>query len=76
MSKRAVSLALASLVVLTALPVHGADAPADVDLVQAREAFRAAYPEVERGNWAPAARQAAVLEPYMLWPDLRAASSS
>lgn len=73
MFKRAVSLALASLIVFTALPVSGADAPADVDLEQAREAFRAAYPEVERGNWAPAARQAAVLEPYMLWPDLRAA---
>jgi soluble lytic murein transglycosylase len=73
MSKRAVSLALASLVVFTALPVSGADAPADADLAQAREAFRAAYPEVERGNWAPAARHAAILEPYVLWPDIRAA---
>ena len=68
MSKRAVSLALAALVVFTAQPVSGAD----VDLAQAREAFRVAYPEVERGNWAAAARHQDVLESYVLWPDLRA----
>jgi soluble lytic murein transglycosylase len=72
MSKRAVSLALASLVLLVAAPAPGADVPSASGLEQARTAFRAAYPEVERGNWQIAADNAALLESYVLWPDLRA----
>jgi soluble lytic murein transglycosylase len=72
MSKRAVSLALASLVLFAVAPLRGADAPPAGELERARAAFRAAYPEVERGNWQAAAENAALLEAYVLWPDLRA----
>lgn len=47
----------------------GDDAPFE----QARTAFRAVYPVVERGDWSAAAQQETVLRPYVLWPDLRAA---
>lgn len=50
-------------------------APADgsVEFDTARAAFRAAWPLAELGDWTAAQRDAAVLEPYLLWPDLRAA---
>lgn len=41
-------------------------------LEEQRAAFRAAYPAAERGDWAPVAQQRAVLQDYVLWPDLRA----
>lgn len=72
MFKRAASLALTSLVLLSVAAARGADAPSAGELAQARAAFRAAYPEVERGNWQAAAENAALLENYILWPDLRA----
>lgn len=40
---------------------------------QQREAFREAYAAAELGDWQPAADNAALLEDYVLWPDLRAA---
>lgn len=41
-------------------------------LEEQRAAFRDVYPAAERGDWAPVERQRAVLEDYVLWPDLRA----
>lgn len=38
-----------------------------------RQAFREAYAAAELGDWAPAAARRDLLEPYVLWPDLRAA---
>ena len=73
MSNRAVSLALFSLVAFAAPQLPAAESLSGPDLVAARAAFRAAYPEVERGNWAPAGAEQALLSRYVLWPDLRAA---
>jgi len=42
-------------------------------LSEQRAAFRAVYPAAVRGNWAPAAAQASLLERYILWPDIRGA---
>ena len=75
MTKRAVTLALVSLAITSASSVLAADdAPLnDDDIERSRAAFRAVYPDVELGNWAPAAAELADLEQYVLWPDLRAA---
>lgn len=49
-------------------------APPAEDAQEARRAaFREAYAAAELGEWAPAAANAALLEDYVLWPDLRAA---
>lgn len=46
---------------------------ADVDSLDAkRAAFRAAWPEVERGNWEALREHEQLLGDYVLWPDLRA----
>ncbi|HEX2139579.1 MAG TPA: transglycosylase SLT domain-containing protein [Woeseiaceae bacterium] len=45
----------------------------DAVLDARREAFRAVYPAVERGDWRPAAERQSLLEGYVLWPDLKAA---
>jgi len=37
-----------------------------------RAAFRAVYPEAERGNWQPVLQYEQMLKDYVLWPDLRA----
>ena len=42
-------------------------------LEQQRAAFREAYAAAELGDWRPAADNEALLEKYVLWPDLRAA---
>jgi soluble lytic murein transglycosylase len=42
------------------------------DFEQSRTVFRAVYPVVERGDWSSAAEHEALLENYVLWPDLRA----
>lgn len=42
-------------------------------IVQQREAFRAIYADVELGNWQLALDNKALLEDYVLWPDLQAA---
>lgn len=42
------------------------------DAAEQRAAFRAAHAVAERGDWTEAEKHAAVLEPYVLWPDLRA----
>lgn len=48
-------------------------ATADDDLEASRAAFREAYPAAERGEWQPVEERRALLENYVLWPDLRAA---
>ena len=75
MSRRAVCLALVSLVVGTGVAVRAADRPVadEAELEQTRATFRAVYPAVERGDWAMAAGEEARLRAYVLWPDLRAA---
>lgn len=50
----------------------GSAAPAS-DLDASRQAFRDAYAAAERGDWQPALAHRAVLEEYVLWPDLRGA---
>jgi len=45
----------------------------DDRLERQREAFRSIYPEVERGNWSATEPHRALLEDYVLWPDLEGA---
>jgi soluble lytic murein transglycosylase len=74
MSNRARSLALATLAFIHTTAVYSADVP-DIDkprLEQQRSAFRAVFPDVERGDWQPVAPHEDQLENYVLWPDLRA----
>ena len=56
-------------------PAAAADsiAASDSTLEAQRSAFRAVYPEVERGNWDPVVQDEALLRNYVLWPDLQAA---
>jgi soluble lytic murein transglycosylase len=42
------------------------------DIEKQRAAFRAIYPEAERGNWQPVLQYEQMLKSYVLWPDLRA----
>ena len=42
------------------------------DIALQRAAFRAIYPEVERGNWQPVLQYERLLRGYVLWLDLRA----
>jgi soluble lytic murein transglycosylase len=42
------------------------------DIERKRAAFRAVYPEAERGNWEPVRKHERLLRKYVLWPDLRA----
>jgi soluble lytic murein transglycosylase len=42
------------------------------DIEKQRAAFRAVYPEAERGNWQPVLQYEQMLRRYLLWPDLRA----
>ena len=74
MSNRARSLALATLAFIHAATAIAADIPDTNDsrLLQQRKTFRAVFPDVELGNWQPAARYENQLEDYVLWPDLRA----
>lgn len=62
-------LLLAVIAVVVAAPPAQADASRE----EQRQAFRDAYAEAERGNWATAERHRDRLENYVLWPDLRAA---
>ena len=50
------------------------DAPSaeSYDIEKQRAAFRAVYPEAERGNWQPVLQYEQMLRRYVLWPDLRA----
>ena len=49
---------------------------AAANIEQQRELFKSVYKAVERGNWSPvdglSASERALLERYVLWPDLRA----
>jgi soluble lytic murein transglycosylase len=74
MSNRAKSLALATLAIIYAATAIAADIPDTDDsrLLQQRKTFRAVFPDVELGDWQPAARYENQLEDYVLWPDLRA----
>ena len=38
-----------------------------------RRVFREVYPQAELGNWRPAAENDALLQQYVLWPELRSA---
>ncbi len=73
MSKRAVSLALVSLVIGASFAAADDRVRDDQQFVEWRETFRTVRPEVERGNWTPAEQERPALENYVLWPDLRAA---
>ncbi|MDH4072167.1 MAG: transglycosylase SLT domain-containing protein [Gammaproteobacteria bacterium] len=74
MQRRLTFITLALLALALARAACGADLPGDGrELEPARAAFRAAWPVAERGDWSAAEQDGAVLEPYLLWPDLRAA---
>jgi soluble lytic murein transglycosylase len=60
------------------LAIAPCDGPAatdsnDTEIGKQRAAFRAIYPEVERGNWQPVLSHEQMLRDYVLWPDLKAA---
>jgi soluble lytic murein transglycosylase len=67
---------VAGAVAALGLMFHAAALASD-DADQQRELFRQVYPEIERGNWDAvddlSAGQRALLQEYVLWPDLRAA---
>jgi soluble lytic murein transglycosylase len=73
MSNRVVVLAAVSALAIVGLaePVRADDEASLFE--KQREAFRAVYPEVERGNWQVVQAQRDLLERYVLWPDLRTA---
>ena len=72
MSKRAVSLALVSLVIGTPSAFADDAVHGDQQFVEWRESFRAVHPRAELGDWGPAEAERRALESYVLWPDLRA----
>ncbi|NNF41061.1 MAG: transglycosylase SLT domain-containing protein [Woeseiaceae bacterium] len=72
MSNRAVSLALVSLVLSSSLALADDAIIDEQQLSGWRDTFRAVLPDVERGNWSPVEKHGALLENYVLWPDLRA----
>jgi soluble lytic murein transglycosylase len=72
MSKRAVSLALVSLLIGSSFAVADDLVRDDQQYIEWRETFRSVHPLVELGDWAPAERERQTLEHYVLWPDLRA----
>ena len=55
MSKRAVSLALVSFTLSSSLAVADDAIYDEQQLAEWRDTFRAVLPDVERGNWSPAA---------------------
>ena len=57
---------------LAAAPCEVPAATDPHDTEKQRTAFRAVYPEVERGNWQPVLQYEQMLRDYILWPDLRA----
>jgi soluble lytic murein transglycosylase len=59
--------------VLATLACGAVGAESVTVLEQQRAAFRDAYAAAELGNWEPAAERRALLQKYVLWPDLRAA---
>ena len=73
MSKRAVSLALVSLVIGTPSALADDRFHDDQQFVDWRESFRAVHPSAELGDWGPAEARRQQLEDYVLWPDLEAA---
>lgn len=65
---------LNTVIAAAALAGLAVDAFADDfnDIEQRRAAFRAVYPDVERGNWQPVLQYEKILRDYILWPDLEA----
>jgi soluble lytic murein transglycosylase len=49
------------------------DMDAQALLEEQRRVFREVYPQAELGNWRPAASNDALLQQYVLWPELRSA---
>ena len=54
-------------------PAFSQDIDAQALLEEQRRVFREVYPQAELGNWRPAASNDALLQPYVLWPELRSA---
>ncbi len=73
---KAIPNTTARILALLALLMQG-QALASPDIDKQRELFRQVYAEVERGSWdavdALSAGDQALLQEYILWPDLRAA---
>lgn len=66
---------LVLVVVTSVLPEPGiADDDRSSALIEEqRRVFREVYPQAELGNWRPAASNEALLQQYVLWPELRSA---
>lgn len=54
-------------------PVKAEADDAEALLAEQRRVFREVYPQAELGNWRPAASNDALLQQYVLWPELRSA---
>lgn len=69
-----VTLPVLILLVLTwpsTVLAQGGDTDALIE--EQRRVFREVYPQAELGNWRPAAKNSALLQQYVLWPELRGA---
>jgi soluble lytic murein transglycosylase len=77
MLPRSVILAAIGCGLLGGLPstTRSSDLPTHDEslLIEQRRVFRDIYPDVELGEWRHAAQHAALLQDYVLWPDLQAA---
>ena len=54
-------------------PAAAADTATQSLLAEQRRVFKEVYPRAELGDWRPAAKHDALLQQYVLWPDLRVA---
>jgi soluble lytic murein transglycosylase len=69
-----ITVSVAILMAATWLPSASAqDVDAQALLEEQRRVFREVYPQAELGNWRPAASNDALLQQYVLWPELKAA---
>jgi len=69
-----VTISVAILMTATLPPsANSQDMDAQALLEEQRRVFREVYPQAELGNWRPAASNNALLQQYVLWPELRSA---
>jgi len=75
-SSRSLFVTISVAILMTATfspPVNSQDMDARALLEKQRRVFREVYPQAELGNWRPAASNDALLQQYVLWPELRSA---
>lgn len=75
-SSRSLFVTIPVAILMTATfsqPASTQDLDAQALLQEQRRVFREVYPQAELGNWRPAASNDALLQQYVLWPELRSA---